>query len=169
MAHQLAACSSGLVAGILGLTNLTGFALYLLTSLLSALTIASLKCGLDVSRYVAQAHGSGGSGVVRWKGWLALFGMGQENLLGFLLFWIGSYALIHGEFGCFANETELTGWVKCMINEAGMPAIFMQCSNNAAACLRAFCAAFHDGITCGLCDLGSLPGTYLTTFRARRS
>ena len=31
-----------------------------------------------------------------WKGWWSLLGIGQENLLGFLLFWIGGYALIHG-------------------------------------------------------------------------
>lgn len=41
--------------------------------------------------------GGGGGGVVLWKGWYALTGLGQENLLGFLLFWIGSYALIHGK------------------------------------------------------------------------
>ena len=34
-----------------------------------------------------------------WRAWWALTGMGQENLLGFLLFWIGSYALIHGWCG----------------------------------------------------------------------
>lgn len=28
---------------------------------------------------------------------MTLMGLGQENLLGFLLFWIGGYALIHGE------------------------------------------------------------------------
>lgn len=104
---QLAACFSGLIAGILGLTNFSGFLLYLLTSLLSALSIASLKCGFDVSKYVPQAHGAGAGGqgttvsaageVRGWKGWVGLLGLGQENLLGFLLFWIGSYALIHGE------------------------------------------------------------------------
>lgn len=41
--------------------------------------------------------GGGGGGVSVMKGWWALMGLGQENLLGFLLFWIGSYALIHGE------------------------------------------------------------------------
>jgi hypothetical protein len=107
---QLAACFSGLVAGILGLTNFSGFFLYLLTSVLSAATIAIPKCGLNVGKYVPQAHGAGAvpgqalgtsaggaAGVSQWKGWMALLGIGQENILGFLLFWIGSYALIHGE------------------------------------------------------------------------
>ncbi|ORY34805.1 hypothetical protein BCR39DRAFT_514909 [Naematelia encephala] len=107
----LSACFSGLTAGILGLTNLSGFLLYLTTSFLSAITIYALKCKFDLARYVPQAHtvitgpgnpgAGGGSGgdVKRWKGWLGLMGLGQENLLGFLLFWIGGYALIHGEFG----------------------------------------------------------------------
>ncbi len=37
---------------------------------------------------------------------MALTGLGQENLLGFLLFWIGSYALIHGEWGFPASKLE---------------------------------------------------------------
>ena len=41
--------------------------------------------------------GAEGGSVKIWKGWWALMGLGQENLLGFLLFWIGGYALIHGE------------------------------------------------------------------------
>ena len=104
---QLAACFSGLVAGILGLTNQYGVLLYLLTSFLSASTTALIKCKGDIGRYVPQAHsgmagvpgqmGGGGGGVSMWKGWLGLMGIGQENLLGFLLFWIGSYALIHGK------------------------------------------------------------------------
>jgi len=88
------------------LTNFYGFALYILTALSSAATVAVVKCNLDIGKYVPQAHGvnvgagpvsGGGGGVVLWKGWWALAGLGQENLLGFLLFWIGSYALIHGK------------------------------------------------------------------------
>jgi hypothetical protein len=65
-----------------------------------------VKCNFDIGKYVPQAHGVsigagpvgvGGGSVTIWKGWWALAGLGQENLLGFLLFWIGSYALIHGE------------------------------------------------------------------------
>ena len=106
LTEQLAACASGLVAGILGLTNFYGFALYILTALASAITVAVIKCDMDIGKCVPQAHGVtigagpvgvGGGGVVAWKGWWALAGLGQENLLGFLLFWIGSYALIHGQ------------------------------------------------------------------------
>lgn len=57
-----------------------------------------------MGKYVPEAHGvtvgvpgQAGGGVKTWKGWLALLGIGQENMLGFLLFWIGSFALIHGE------------------------------------------------------------------------
>ena len=98
-----------------------GFLLYLGTSVLSALTVGLLKCGGgDVGKYVPQAHsgmagqnpgapgaGGGGGGVTSWKGWLGLMGVGQENLLGFLLFWIGSYALIHGECAVAAGWTSL--------------------------------------------------------------
>lgn len=99
---QLTACFAGLVAGIIGLTNWSGFALYLLTSLASGATVAALKCHGNVGKYSPQAHASAGpqgaAQVVAWKGWLGVMGIGQENLLGFLLFWIGGYALIHGEF-----------------------------------------------------------------------
>ncbi|KAL7425013.1 hypothetical protein Q5752_000700 [Cryptotrichosporon argae] len=95
----LAACFSGLVAGLLGLTNLSGFALYLSASLLSALSTFALKCHGDVGAHVPQAHAGAGplgaARVSRVRGWAGLMGLGQENLLGFLLFWIGSYALIH--------------------------------------------------------------------------
>jgi hypothetical protein len=96
------------VAGILGLTNSAGFGLYLLTSIASAFTVGLVKCNLDIGKYVPLAHGvsvaggpmgTGGGAVTIWKGWWALAGLGQENLLGFLLFWIGTYALIHGESG----------------------------------------------------------------------
>lgn len=31
------------------------------------------------------------------SGWMGLMGLGQENLLGFLLCWIGATAVIRGE------------------------------------------------------------------------
>ncbi|OXG50050.1 hypothetical protein J010_03392 [Cryptococcus neoformans] len=105
--NTLSACFSGLIAGILGLTNTSGFLLYLLSSVATAGAIGSLKCGFDIRRYVPDAqvqrkkqlanknNGVKESGKYSWRGWWALMGLGQENLLGFLLFWIGSYALIH--------------------------------------------------------------------------
>nr|XP_018260160.1 uncharacterized protein I303_07077 [Kwoniella dejecticola CBS 10117]OBR82318.1 hypothetical protein I303_07077 [Kwoniella dejecticola CBS 10117] len=103
-----AACFSGLIAGLLGLTNLYGFALYILTSVFTSIILLLVKCNGDVTRYVAQAHSNltnggpagesastTGARGKSWKGLWALSGIGQENLLGFLLFWIGSFALIH--------------------------------------------------------------------------
>ncbi|CAK9780981.1 unnamed protein product [Cutaneotrichosporon oleaginosum] len=94
----LTSCFAGLVAGVLGLPNLSGFALYLATSLLTAVACA-LKCGLDVGRYVPDAHaGAGPLGAAKvraWRGWMGVSGISGENLLGFLLFWIGGYALVH--------------------------------------------------------------------------
>ncbi|WWC73566.1 uncharacterized protein I206_107538 [Kwoniella pini CBS 10737] len=96
------ACFSGLIAGLLGLTNLYGFALYLISSIFTSIILLLFKCNGDVIKYVAQSHsnlsngenGTFGNGK-KWKGYWALSGIGQENLLGFLLFWIGSFALIH--------------------------------------------------------------------------
>ncbi|KAK6908794.1 hypothetical protein I204_01921 [Kwoniella mangroviensis CBS 8886] len=104
----LSACFSGLISGILGFTNLNGFLLYLFSSIFTSFILLVLKCNFDVRRYIPQAHsntssadsqssGSGGGKSIEWKGYWALTGVNQENLLGFLLFWIGSFALIHGE------------------------------------------------------------------------
>ncbi|WWC92930.1 uncharacterized protein L201_007893 [Kwoniella dendrophila CBS 6074] len=102
-------CFSGLIAGLLGLTNLNGFLLYFLTSIFTSIVLVTLKCNSNVQRYVPQSHsmlntpeggdatGSGSRSSKNWKGYWALTGIGQENLLGFLLFWIGSFALIHGK------------------------------------------------------------------------
>ncbi|BEJ14946.1 hypothetical protein CspHIS471_0407130 [Cutaneotrichosporon sp. HIS471] len=95
----LTSCFAGLVAGVLGLPNLSGFALYLSTAILTGLTSAALKCGMDVGRYVPDAHASAGplgaSKASTWRGWLGVTGISGENLLGYLLFWIGGYALVH--------------------------------------------------------------------------
>ncbi|WVQ75118.1 hypothetical protein IAR50_004727 [Cryptococcus sp. DSM 104548] len=107
----LSACFSGLIAGILGFTNSHGFLLYLISSLITALIVGTVKCGSDLQRFVPGAQPQGKKvtsstvkteagakdGAIRasLNGWWSLSGIGQENLLGFLLFWIGSYALIH--------------------------------------------------------------------------
>jgi hypothetical protein len=59
------------------------------TALASAGVVAVVKCKGDVKRFVPQAHGP--AAVSLPKAWLALMGLGQENLLSFLLFWIGFY------------------------------------------------------------------------------
>ncbi|ODO00732.1 hypothetical protein L198_03058 [Cryptococcus wingfieldii CBS 7118] len=107
----LSACFSGLVAGILGFTNSHGFLLYLISSFVTALIVGTIKCGADLQRFVPGAQPQGKKAVssavntgpstedgglgASLKGWWSLSGIGQENFLGFLLFWIGSYALIH--------------------------------------------------------------------------
>jgi hypothetical protein len=101
--EQLTSCFSGLVAGILGLTNLSGFALYLLTAVVNGLVVGFLKCGGgNVGKYVPAAHGGAGpQGAAKvniWSGWAGVMGLGTETLLGFMLFWIGGYALVHGEY-----------------------------------------------------------------------
>nr|XP_019043388.1 hypothetical protein I302_07965 [Kwoniella bestiolae CBS 10118]OCF22318.1 hypothetical protein I302_07965 [Kwoniella bestiolae CBS 10118] len=110
---QLSACFSGLISGILGLTNLSGFCLYLLSSVFTSVVLLVLKCNFNVKRYIPQSHSNssppggdpqGGGKSRDWKGYWALTGINQENLLGFLLFWIGSFALIHGELGSFLGS-----------------------------------------------------------------
>ncbi|WVN86902.1 uncharacterized protein L203_102076 [Cryptococcus depauperatus CBS 7841] len=100
--NTLSACFTGLVVGILGLTNISGFLLFFASSVITAVAIGVIKCRFDVERYVpkGQHQGSGKSKnrfsmIQTWRGWWTLAGIGQENFLGFLLFWIGSYALIH--------------------------------------------------------------------------
>ncbi|WVW86772.1 hypothetical protein I302_108826 [Kwoniella bestiolae CBS 10118] len=109
----LSACFSGLISGILGLTNLSGFCLYLLSSVFTSVVLLVLKCNFNVKRYIPQSHSNssppggdpqGGGKSRDWKGYWALTGINQENLLGFLLFWIGSFALIHGELGSFLGS-----------------------------------------------------------------
>jgi hypothetical protein len=80
---------TGALSGILGLTNFSGFIFYFATAIASAAVVAVVKCKGDVKRFVPQAHGP--AGVSAPKAWLALMGLGQENLLSFLLFWIGFY------------------------------------------------------------------------------
>jgi hypothetical protein len=93
---QLSACFTGLVIGILGITNWRGFAFYLFTSLVSAFLVSALKCDFNISKYVDQGP-KATPGRIGVRGWLGLMGIGQENGVAFLLFWIGGYVLIHGK------------------------------------------------------------------------
>lgn len=99
----LSAVFSGTLAGILGLLNFNGFILYFVASAFTAGVVAVLKCTngrgqVDLKRVLPTLHdgkirGKGGMGVLRQRlkeGW-TLMAVGQENLLTYLLFWIGFY------------------------------------------------------------------------------
>ena len=100
---------SGTLAGILGLLNFSGFLLYFFAAFFNAAVIAVLKCRnektgkIDLERFLPSLHdvtSSTSSSSVSTKGWdmkltgralWSLMAVGQENLLTFLLFWIGFY------------------------------------------------------------------------------
>jgi hypothetical protein len=104
---------AGALAGILGLVNWQGFAFYLFASVINALAIVLFKTSrvggssagrssVSVTRGLKrclpglnQGNMSGGTredgmGTL-FKGIWQLAGIGQENILTFLLFWIGLY------------------------------------------------------------------------------
>jgi hypothetical protein len=99
---------SGTLAGILGLLNLNGFFLYFFASLFNAGTIALLKCRnertgkVELERFLPSLHDVN-EGLKGWrltvKALWNLMAVGQENLLTFLLFWIGFY--VRTEIGSF--------------------------------------------------------------------
>lgn len=102
---------SGTLAGILGLLNFSGFFLYFFAAFFNAAVIAVLKCRnektgkIDLERFLPSLHDvnsstSSSSSSASTKGWdikltgralWSLMAVGQENLLTFLLFWIGFY------------------------------------------------------------------------------
>lgn len=92
---------SGTLAGILGLLNFSGFLLYLSASLFQAGVVALLKCRnartgkVDLERFLPSLHDVNNDTVKGWrltgKAIWSLMAVGQENLLTFLLFWIGFY------------------------------------------------------------------------------
>lgn len=69
----LTSCFAGAAAGILGLENFRGFALFLLATLFSSTLLWSRCKGLP------KKHLPGG--------WMELVNPGQENLFSFLLVW----------------------------------------------------------------------------------
>ncbi|KAL7409734.1 hypothetical protein BDY24DRAFT_402280 [Mrakia frigida] len=80
--RTLVSLFSGAVAGVIGLENLWGFAFYLLTLLLHAVVVASLRCGGKPKDYFQH-------------GWWDLLTIDQDGFLAFLLLWIGGYAVVH--------------------------------------------------------------------------
>ncbi|EJU06669.1 hypothetical protein DACRYDRAFT_61496 [Dacryopinax primogenitus] len=77
-------CTSfaGSVAGVLGLENYWGFALFFASILLTTAVVWSIQCKGDVDRYVQG-------------GWWEIINPGQENIASFILFWTLFYGLVH--------------------------------------------------------------------------
>jgi hypothetical protein len=101
--NTLTSVFSGTLAGILGLLNLNGFFLYFFAAVFNAGVVMLLKCRnektgrVDVKRFLAGLHEGAGANQ-NPEGWKlavkavwSLMAVGQENLLTFLLFWIGFY------------------------------------------------------------------------------
>ena len=70
----LSACFSGAVAGILGLENWLGFALFLSSTLFTALCLHTINCGRTPSKFVSG-------------GFTELLNPGQDNAFTFVLVW----------------------------------------------------------------------------------
>ena len=70
----LSACFSGAVAGILGLENWLGFALFLSSTLFTALCIHTINCGRTPSKFISG-------------GLTELLNPGQDNAFTFVLVW----------------------------------------------------------------------------------
>lgn len=77
----LSSCFAGAVAGVLGLENWLGFALFVFTTLFSSACVY-LKCKGRPSKYVAG-------------GVLELLNPGQENIFSFILAWTLFYGIVH--------------------------------------------------------------------------
>jgi hypothetical protein len=77
----LSSCFAGAVAGVLGMQNWRGFALFLLSTLFSAGVMYSVNCKGRPAKYVAG-------------GVKELFNPGQDNVFSFVLVW----TLFYGTF-----------------------------------------------------------------------
>ena len=79
----LSSCFAGAAAGILGLENWLGFALFLASTLLTSLCIHMINCHGTPSKYIQG-------------GLPELVNPGQDNAFTFVLVW----TLFYGEFNC---------------------------------------------------------------------
>ncbi|GAA5904119.1 hypothetical protein JCM5296_000338 [Sporobolomyces johnsonii] len=76
------ACIAGATAGLLGLTNLVGFAFFFLTALLVGGAFATVNCAGQPARYFVTAREPLVSGLL-------------ENLFSYVLFWTLFYSLVY--------------------------------------------------------------------------
>jgi hypothetical protein len=70
----LSSCFAGAVAGILGLENLLGFAVFVGSTLLTSACIWLINCRRKPAKYIAG-------------GWVDLVNPGQDNIFTFVLAW----------------------------------------------------------------------------------
>ncbi|KAL8277016.1 hypothetical protein RQP46_010550 [Phenoliferia psychrophenolica] len=73
---------AGATAGLLGLTNLSGFAFYLVASLVVGASFAAGNCKASPTKYFAKATDVFLGGLL-------------DNAFAFVLFWTLFYALVH--------------------------------------------------------------------------
>jgi len=76
-------CFVGAVSGVLGLENLYGFLLFVVSALLTSGIVYGVRFkGQKVERYVSG-------------GWWELVNPGQENVFSFVLLWTLFYGIVH--------------------------------------------------------------------------
>ncbi|KAF7316910.1 ER membrane protein complex subunit 6 [Mycena chlorophos] len=75
-------CFAGAVAGILGLQNWAGFALFVVASLFTSLCIYTINCQGKPARFIPS-------------GWSGLLNPGQENISTFILVWTLFFGIVH--------------------------------------------------------------------------
>ena len=91
----LSSCFAGAAAGILGLENWLGFALFLASTFITSASIYTINCRQQPAKYI--------------QGGLAeLVNPGQDNVFTFVLVW----TLFYGEFGLLHRRVE-----PCELNE----------------------------------------------------
>jgi len=76
----LSACFAGAVAGILGLQNFYGFALFLVSTVFTSFSIWTINCGTKPDKFVPG-------------GWKSMINPGTDNAFTFVLVW----TLFYGE------------------------------------------------------------------------
>ncbi|EGO02134.1 hypothetical protein SERLA73DRAFT_177915 [Serpula lacrymans var. lacrymans S7.3] len=78
----ISSCFAGAVAGILGLENWLGFALFITSTLFTSFVIYAVNCKGRPAKYI-----SGGMG--------ELINPGQDNVFTFILVWTLFFGIVH--------------------------------------------------------------------------
>ncbi|KAL4081377.1 hypothetical protein V8B97DRAFT_14676 [Scleroderma yunnanense] len=78
----ISACFAGAVAGILGLENWRGFALFAASVFLTSFVIYAVNCKGNPARYLSGGFGE-------------LVNPGQDNIFTFILVWTLFYGVVH--------------------------------------------------------------------------